>query len=58
MPVIALQSSLVPAQGLLAGGAGVGDGLHAVHTERDQAARPDPEHTEGATDDSGEGTGL
>ena len=36
----------------------MGDCLHAVYTEGDEAAWPDPEHTEGPTDDPGEGAAL
>ena len=36
----------------------MGDGLHAVHAERYEAAGPDPEHTEGAAQDPGHGTAL
>ena len=53
-----LYPAFVSAQSHLAGGTGVGDCLHAVYTEGDEAARPDPEHTEGPTDDPGEGAAL
>ena len=36
----------------------MGDCLHTVHTERDQAAGPDAEHTEGPAQDPGHGTAL
>ena len=36
----------------------MGDCLHAVHTEGDEAAGPDAEHTEGSTQDPGQGTAL
>ena len=36
----------------------MGDCLHAVHTEGDEAAGPDTEHTEGSTQDPGQGTAL
>ena len=36
----------------------MGDCLHAVHTEGDEAARPDTEHTEGSTQDPGQGRAL
>ena len=52
------QPSLVSAQGNLARRAAVSDGLHAVHTERNEAAGPDTEHTQGSAQDPGHGAAL
>ena len=36
----------------------MGDCLHAVHTEGNQTAGPDTEHTQGSTQDPGHGAAL
>ena len=36
----------------------MGDGLHAVHAEGDEAAGPDTKHTESSADDPGQGAAF
>jgi len=56
--VVGLDASLVPAQGVVARGAGVSHLVKTVNAARYAGTRPESHEAEDPTNDPGEGTGL